>query len=393
MISQNSIEPYLNILPGFLFTFLFALLLTPIVGFLAKKYGFIDLPQTMRKRADKTLAQRIHKNTKLRLGGISVLIPFLLITLGMLDQNSKIMGMILGLVVLIIGGVIDDKYELSARNQLLVQIFAAVIVVICGVTIFKIDIFGATFNLNIFTTNINLGFFVYHFIFPGDLITIIWILVIINAINWMSGIDAIGEITTFITAFTTMLLSVRAGQPEMAMLSAILAAGVLGFVPHNFPPSKIMSGTAGTTGYGFILAVLAVISGSKITSAITLLSIPLLDMLWVMIYRFIKLKDVPFLKRPFIGGDVHLHHRLMALGLTNVQILFLESSVIGLISILAFYLGGFSIPLISMVLILTVLLIIFLVISIILSKKKKIAQKKDETPPPIEPTPEEKYAY
>ena len=397
MITQNSIEPYLNILPVFLFTLSFALLLTPIVGYIAKKYQFIDLPQNLRKRTDKTLQQRIHKTVKLRLGGLSVLIPFVILTLGMLDHNYKIMGLILGLVVLIIGGVIDDKYELSAKKQMLVQLVASIIVVLSGVTINQIDLLGATFNFNNFASDINFGLFTYHFIFPGDFLTIFWILIIINAINWMSGIDAIGEITTFITAFTTMLLSVKAGQPEMAMLSGILAAGLLGFIPYNFPPSKIMSGTAGTTGYGFILAVLAIISGSKITSAITLLSIPLLDMVWVMVYRFIKLKDEPFLKRPFIGGNVHLHHRLMALGLTTIQTLYLETSLIGLISLIAFYFGGFSITLLTVVIIICGLLIIFTIITIILNRRKKHTSHigDNSTPPttPSEPTPEEKYAY
>jgi len=315
-----------------------------------------------------------------------------------LDGNSKIWGLILGLLVLIVGGVLDDKFELDAKKQMLLQILAAAIVVFSGITILKIDVFGSTFNFDQVSTNINLGLFNYHMIFPADIITIVWILLIINAINWMSGIDAIGEITTFLTAFTTMLLSVRAGQPEMAMLSAILAAGILGFLPYNLPPSKIMSGTAGTTGYGFILAVLAIISGSKITSAITLLSIPLLDMVWVMIYRFIKLKDQPFLKRPFVSGDVHLHHRLMSLGLSQVQTLFVETSVVGLISILAFYLGGFSMPLVSLVIIFTVLLIVFSIISILSNRKRKEPveiKPRNPTPPVVsnEPTPEERYAY
>lgn len=398
MISQTNLSPYIDILPGFIITFLFSLLLTPFIGFIAKKFKFIDLPVSLRKRTDKTLAQRIHKNPKLRLGGLSVLIPFVFIVLTMLDGNSKIWGLILGLLVLIVGGVLDDKFELDAKKQMLLQILAAAIVVFSGITILKIDVFGSTFNFDQVSTNINLGLFNYHMIFPADIITIVWILLIINAINWMSGIDAIGEITTFLTAFTTMLLSVRAGQPEMAMLSAILAAGILGFLPYNLPPSKIMSGTAGTTGYGFILAVLAIISGSKITSAITLLSIPLLDMVWVMIYRFIKLKDQPFLKRPFVSGDVHLHHRLMSLGLSQVQTLFVETSVVGLISILAFYLGGFSMPLVSLVIIFTVLLIIFSIISILSNRKRKEPveiKPRNPTPPVVsnDPTPEERYAY
>lgn len=398
MIQQSSWTPYLDILPAFLLIFAAALLLTPLIGFIAKKYKYIDLPIALRKRTDKTLAQRIHKVPKLRLGGLAVLIPFILALIFMADGNSKIWGLILGLIVLIVGGVIDDKYELSANKQMLLQVIAAVIVVVAGTTILKFDIFGTTLNFNLFTTDINFGLFIYHMIFPADIITILWILVIINAINWMSGIDAIGEITTFITAFTIMLLSVRAGQNDIAMVSALLAAGLLGFIPYNFPPSKIMSGTAGTTGYGFIIAVLAIISGSKITSALMLLSIPILDMVWVMIYRFIKLKNEPFFKRPFVGGNVHLHHRLMSLGLTNAQTLYVESSVIGLISVLVFYLGGFSMPLISLVIIFTVLLIVFSVISIVSRKKKNtvITRPPKDTPPSIttsEESPEERYAY
>jgi len=398
MIQQASWAPYFDILPAFLLVFAAALLITPLIGFIAKKYKYIDLPIALRKRTDKTLAQRIHKVPKLRLGGLAVLIPFLLALIFMAGGDHKIWGLILGLLVLVIGGVIDDKYELSANKQMLLQVIAALIVVLAGTTIMKFDIFGTTLNFNLFATDINFGLFIYHMIFPADIITILWILVIINAINWMSGIDAIGEITTFITAFTIMLLSVRAGQNEIALVSALLAAGLLGFIPYNFPPSKIMSGTAGTTGYGFIIAVLAIISGSKITSALMLLSIPILDMVWVMIYRFIKLKNEPFLKRPFIGGNVHLHHRLMALGLTNAQTLYVESSVIGLISVLVFYLGGFSMPLISLVIIFTVLLIIFSIISIVSRKKKNIVTPRipKDTPPPVtssEQSPEERYAY
>jgi UDP-GlcNAc:undecaprenyl-phosphate GlcNAc-1-phosphate transferase len=316
----------------------------------------------------------------------------------MLDHNTRVSGLVLGLIVLIIGGILDDKYELSARDQLLIQILAAVIVVLSGVTIPSVDIFGQTFNFSSVSTDVNLGLFTYHMILPADLLAVFWIISIINAINWMSGIDAIGEITVFITAFTTMLLSVRAGQPEMAMLSAILAAGLLGFIPYNFPPSKIMSGTAGTTSYGFILAVLAIISGSKITSALMLLSLPVLDMIWVMGYRFIKLKDEPFFKRPFVGGNVHLHHRLMDLGLSVTQTLYLETSMICIISVLAFYLGGFSVQLISVMIIAAVLMVIFTVIYVIGKRKKKrdLDKKPDRPQPPVvrnDPTPEEKYAY
>lgn len=390
--------PYIEILPTALIILVTAFFLTPIIGAVAKKFGFVDLPQNQRKRTDKTLATRIHTEAKLRLGGVAVIVPFLIVALSLVGGNPKITGLILGLIILLIGGVIDDKFELTARKQMLIQLLAAVVVVLSGVTITQITFAGITLDFSSWTHSFNLGLFTYNCVFPGDFITLVWILGIMNAINWMSGIDAIGELTTFIAAFSTMLLSVRAGNFEIALLAGTLSAAVLGFVPFNLPPSKIMSGTAGTTGYGFILAVLAVISGAKITSAIMLLSIPIIDMVWVMVYRFIKLKDVPFLKRPFVGGNVHLHHRLMNLGLSQAQALWLEISIVSVISVLAFGISGFSENFLALIIIIAVLIISFTVLSIVLRKqKRKNSIKKDDTPqPPMVssgPTPEQKYAY
>lgn len=399
MTATPELAPYLQILPTALISLVVAFLATPFIGVIAKRFRFVDLPKEQRKRTDRTLSTRIHKSAKLRLGGLAVLVPFIFVALTQLGQNPRIGGMIVGLLVLIAGGIIDDRYELTARKQMLFQLAAAVIVVLSGVTIAQITVAGITLDFSLFTQPIDLGLFVYNFVFPADFITIFWILAIINAINWMSGIDAIGELTTFIAAFTTMLLSVRAGQMDMAIMSGALAAGLLGFVPFNMPPSKIMSGTAGTTSYGFILAVFAVISGAKITSSLILLSLPLLDMLWVMIYRFIKLKNEPFLKRPFVGGDVHLHHRLMGLGLGQAQTLWLEISAISLISVLSFYVSGFSENFMAFVAIIAVLIVGFTIVSIISRRKKKLAEavKKEEPPePPMVdsgPTPEQRYAY
>jgi hypothetical protein len=118
-----------------------------------------------------------------------------------------------------------------------------------------------------------------------------------------------------------------------------------------------------------------------------------------MIYRFIKLKDEPFLKRPFVGGNVHLHHRLMSLGLTQTQTLLIESSLVAITSMLAYYFGGFSTPLVTIVVVFSVLLIIFTIISLIVKRKnKKGSNGPDKNPPVSGPinsdlTPEEKYAY
>ena len=391
-----ALQPYIDLLPTLLLGFVATIFLTPIVGWIAKRFGFIDLPKDKRKRTDKTLSQRIHTIPKLRLGGIAVFITFITLILFQGNLNPKIIGMLAGLVVLLVAGAIDDKYELSARNQMIAQIIAATIVVLSGVTISHIDFAGQRFTFDSFRQIFDLGIFQYEFIFPGAFITIFWILLIINAINWMCGIDAIGEVMTFIASLSTMLLGVRANQYELAMVSGIFASNLLGYIPFNFPPSKIISGTAGTTGYGYILAVLAILSGSKFTSAIIVLSLPLIDMIWVVIYRLIKLKDVPFLKRPFVGGNVHLHHRIMALGFTQIQTLFIEISLISSISLIAFYFGGFSNEFMLVITLAVVLLGLFTFIIIKKGRRKQIEPPKPQAPPPLrkdEPTPEQKYAY
>jgi UDP-GlcNAc:undecaprenyl-phosphate GlcNAc-1-phosphate transferase len=394
---RADIQPYLQILPYALVTFVAAFLLTPIIGNLAKRFGFIDLPVQQRKRTDKTIKQRIHTSVKPRLGGLAVLFPFIIITLLSVQVNPRVAGILLGLIILIVSGAIDDRFELSAPRQFLLQVLASAIVVFFGVSIAQIDVFGISLNFNWFSHAFVFGHFVYTFVFPADIITILWIMLITNAINWMSGIDAVGEMITIIGSITTTLLAVRFGLYDIAVISAILASGVLGFLPYNYPPSKIFSGTSGNTGYGYLLAVLSILSGGKVVSAIILLSLPLVDMIWVIINRINEHKDVPLLRRPFISGKVHLHHRLMDLGFTPKQTMYIEASLMAVVSVIAISFAGFSNSLMAASIVIAALVIIFTVITILqrASKRKKVEmeEKKRTEPPPEGPTPEERFAY
>ena len=398
MIDTTSLQPYINLLPHAVTAFVITLLLTPLIGNLAKKFHFVDLPASMRKRTDSSNNTRLHEGIKPRLGGLAVLLPFIILTFLNVELNLANLGILTGLGILLISGVIDDRFELSAGRQLLIQLMVAILVVITGTTITNIDFAGQSFNFVSSSNPIFIGNFTYMFRFPADLITIFWILAITNALNWVSGIDALGETTTFIASTITMMLAVRAGQFGLAILPAILSGGLLGFMPYNFPPAKIFSGTAGSTGYGFIIAVLAILSGSKITTSILVLSLPIVDMLWVILYRIKTHQDLPLLKRPFVGGNVHLHHRLMSLGLSAKQTLALESITMGIIALFAFYIGGFSTHFIVLIGIIFIIFIAFLLLSYRLKKNgdnnQTVKKKPDEPPKPdTSSTPEEKYAY
>ncbi|MFQ5492995.1 MAG: glycosyltransferase family 4 protein [Candidatus Dojkabacteria bacterium] len=396
-MEANIFEPYLDLLPYMAAAFFVSLLLTPVIGYLATKYRFIDLPAKLRKRTDKTIDQRIHDEAKPRLGGLAVLIPFFLIAFAGSTLTSQVWGMLLGLGIIVIVGVLDDKYELSGGVQFAFQLLAAIIVVVSGVSITHVDVAGLSIDFNSFSRELNLGSFIYNFVFPADLITVGWIMIIVNALNWVCGIDALGEGITFIAALTTMILAVRVGSPEFAIFPALLVAGLLGFIPYNFPPSKIIGGTAGHTGYGFLLAVLAILSGAKITSGIILLSIPLVDMGWVLLNRMRDHKTVNIFKLFSISGRVHLHHRLMSLGFSGKQTLYIETSAMAVVSLIALYFGDFNTSLITLVLVIALLIIFFTIISLRTRNKPSTPKPPPSEPePPVidtGPTPEEKYAY
>jgi UDP-GlcNAc:undecaprenyl-phosphate GlcNAc-1-phosphate transferase len=232
-------------------------------------------------------------------------------------------------------------------------------------------VLGLNLNFDWWHITTYLNGYIVGFVFPADFLSVIWILLVINAVNWMYGIDAIGEVVTIIASITTGLLSVRSGLYGNALISFCLAGGLLGFLPFNLYPSKIIGGTAGATGNGFLLAVLSILSGAKFSNTVILLIFPLFDMIWVMIYRFRIHKDEPFLKRPFISGKVHFHHRLMTLGLSQRKILFIETLLISSIAVLGVFASGFSDTFLFLVICIVFLLILFSLISISVKRKEE----------------------
>lgn len=401
MDSLNFLQPYLNIAPQIFIAFALGLLLTPFVGFIAKKYGFLDLPPLKRPRDNKNTERKIHSYALPRLGGLAVLLPFLGIFLTSVNMTPALWGIFLAVVVLMISGLIDDKLDISGRSQFMFQVIAAAITVITGTSITFVQVLGIEFDLNLFSKEIFIGDFIYNFVFPADLFTIFWIVTIINALNWVFGIDALGEGITIITSLTIMFIAVKTGRPELAVLPGALAGSLAGYFPYNYPPSKIISGTIGTSSYGYLIAVLATISGAKISTAILLLTLPLFDMVWVILYRIRRFRNMPLLKRPFQSGRVHMHHRLMSIGYTMKEVLVIETAAMGIIAVIAYYLAGFGAKLLSVVIFTSFILIISL-ITVLSSRKKRVKEKlkrmksEEEPPPPTIETdipPEEKYAY
>lgn len=163
-------------------------------------------------------------------------------------------------------------------------------------------------------------------------ITVAWLLVILNAVNWADGVDGVAGSVLGIGFFTIFLLALRPEvyQPPIAIIALIAAGVTLGFLFFNFSPAKFIAGTAGSYFWGLLLGVLAIFAGTKIATTLLVLSIPLIDALWVVINRLRSGVSI-------FHGDTkfHLHYRLRERGWSDRRIALTYIGISGLLGIIA----------------------------------------------------------
>lgn len=247
-------------------------------------------------------SRHIHQKGILRFGGVALVVSFL-VTLFLNDRlvlTTSWWGVIIVSVLILIVGLWDDIREISWKIQLVVQLLAGGIAFAFGIRMVSLanPFGGAVF----FDSGLLLG--------VSFILTLMWILVVMNAVNWADGIDGLCGGLAFIGFVTIFFLSLRpeVNQPPVAIFSLALAGSSLGFLAFNFYPAKIFAGTSGAWFLGFMLAVLALFSGTKVATAILVLALPLLDACWVIFERFHSGVSI------FIPDQRHLHHRLRKLG-------------------------------------------------------------------------------
>lgn len=249
-----------------------------------------------------------------------MILAFNLTLLG--DRNlviEKPLGaLMLVTLMILIFGLWDDLREISWQKQLFFQIIFSLAVFLFGVRIFY---FSNPFGPGL----INLGF-----VF-SLLVSVFWIVLVMNALNWLDGLDGLSGGVTLIGALTIFFLSLKPEvyQPPMAIISLVLAGVVLGFLVFNFYPAKIIAGTTGAFFMGFLLATLAIFAGTKIATAILILVLPLIDFIWVIGERIKNKKSI------FKADQNHLHHKLLEIGWSQKKITFLYYSITVLISLVA----------------------------------------------------------
>ncbi len=292
------------ILRPFLLAFLISFFATPLAIVLARRFRLVDDPKKRRHPA------HTHKGVVPRAGGLPIFLGLVGASLIFLPLDKHLAGILAGATLLMIIGLLDDRFDLNPYLRLFTCFLAAGLVVGAGI--------GIPFINNPLNGIIHLDQPQISFELLGesrsiwvlaDLFALFWIVWMANIVNWAKGLD--GQLPGIVTiaALTIALLSLRFSadvtQWPVTILAAIVAGAYLGFLPFNFYPQKIMPGYGGGTLAGFMLAVLAILSTTKIGTAIVVLGIPVMDAIYSISRRLASGRS------PVWGDRGHLHHKLL----------------------------------------------------------------------------------
>lgn len=314
---MNNYDFY-SLLGACVVAFVFSCASTPLVKHLAIKWKAIDVPKDGR---------RMHKSPIPRLGGLAIIFGFVVSMVCFGIMTREVISILIGAMIIAIMGIVDDIKALDAKPKFLIQIIAAAIVVI-----------GGDMKIKAFTNPL-MWLNSAYVIFPewlSVIISILWIVFITNSVNFIDGLDGLAAGVSAIMSVSLVFIATQLGEYYVAVIGVALMGACFGFLPYNFNPAKIFMGDTGSTFLGFILASLSIIGVFKsyavISFAVPLLimGLPLFDALFAMIRRVSKGQS------PMQADRGHLHHRLIDMGFSQKQsvfILYIISGILGLSAI------------------------------------------------------------
>lgn len=302
--------------------FSLGLILTELIKRYARLRGIVDRP-------DEDPSRKFQRPPVPLLGGLAIYIALVMavflvvavkpsLLLGGYLLPKHLIGIAVGGLFLVIGGYRDDRAPQRPLVQFLWPVLASLAIIASGIGItYLTNPFGEALRLdqaiiNFFTVNDT----TYKFIVIADVFAFVWLLGSVYTTKFLDGLDGLVSGITVIGMVILFFLSKlpQVGQPETAVLALIIASVTAGFWVQNMYPAKIFLGEGGAMLTGFLLGTLAIISGGKIATALLILGIPILDVVWVIIRRvFIEHRS------PFRGDRKHLHFRLLDLGLSQWQ--------------------------------------------------------------------------
>ncbi|MDG1491785.1 MAG: MraY family glycosyltransferase [Planctomycetota bacterium] len=304
---------FLLVLP--ICAFLAALLITPITSAIARRNGWVDQPGL----------RKVHREPVAYLGGAAVMVAFLfaicaapwLPVVGTLEVrlDRQVIAILVGGLMMFGVGLRDDILRMGAMAKLFVQLAAAGLVVLSGVSIDGIwrsrpegiGILSFLGDYEVGGTRIDFGVF-------GVPLTIIWIVGATNALNIIDGLDSLASGLSVVACGAIAWVAFQGGQVAAGLMLIALMGSIGGFMPHNLHPARVFLGDAGSLSIGFMLSASAALVASGATTLsgfsvpLVALGIPILDTTFAMARRFIEGRSVMSADRN------HIHHRLIQLG-------------------------------------------------------------------------------
>ena len=281
-------------------------LLTPVSLIFIKKWGLIDDPKTHKHPA------LLHTKPVPRGGGLPLFLGVFITSFFFLPISKITISLFIAAAIALVTGTLDDKLDISRYLRFGINIFCALIVVGSGVTISYItNPLGGILHLN--TIGFSFWLFNWQFgIYLSDILAIIWIVWVMNMLNWSKGVDGQMPGVVAISSFVIGLLSLRFALADPStlisvQLSFIITGASLGFLLFNFYPAKIFPGYGATAVY-LLLSAVSILSGAKLATAILVMGVPMIDGAFTILRRLSSGNS------PFRGDNKHLHHLLLKLG-------------------------------------------------------------------------------
>ena len=307
---------WLKVLLAVLTAGVIAFAATPIIKSFARRVGAMDMPDKQR---------HIHTHPTPRMGGLAIFLGFILSVLLFADISRPVQGILIGAVIIVATGAVDDIIRMKWYYKLAVQLLAAVIAVLHGVTI------QGLMNPNVFseTETLVVGWL-------SIPVTILWIVGITNAVNLIDGLDGLACGVSAISSVTMLVVALLVSEPNVALILAALAGGCVGFIPYNLNPAKIFMGDTGALLLGYVLATVSILGLFKFYAVMTFLvpvlalALPLFDTAFAIVRRLIHGQN------PMEPDRGHLHHRLIDHGLSQKQavaVLYSLSAMLGLTAV------------------------------------------------------------
>jgi len=356
----------------FFISLFLAVIFTPLIKKMAWRLKIVDDPSSAPER-------KIHQQAISLLGGFAIFLAFfstlLLVKIfgwwpikiynPVTDKN--LWGVFVATCILMVGGFLDDKYKLKPYQQIIFPFLSCLVIVMSGIGIHYINNPIGVGYWHLDLTKLEIlrwrGFPLY-FTWPADIFTLIWLMVLMYSTKLLDGLDGLVSslsVVGFLIIFALCTLT-KFLQPDVGVLSLIAAGSFLGFLFFNFHPAKIFLGESGSLFAGFMLGLLAIISGGKIATALMVVAIAVIDLFWIFVKRLFVDKS-----SPFKGGADHLHFRLLNLGWSQKKIVLFYSLISFCFGAVSLFAPSTTIKIITLI---AVFIIMFFVI-ILASLAKK----------------------